>query len=546
MKLFKQIKHLVLAVFLLLLAPFTYGKFQKHSVGIYISPQGQEYFKNNLKGILENNGFSPDAFSLPSSTISLEEAGLDQIITDQEMNQLAVDIKSAFNRYFNGLELKDIHQFQIEVGKSEFKAQWNEVGIEFFKPQQTEGPGGADVMAYVWIDASHLDLKINNITARDLKHPFIGELGVDGLHIVQIDNRQSLRIGLPLKLRKNEQGKFEVLVENPQSNTDEIRFDMEFTSPLRIPEIKVSINGHEASLNLEEVEKLVRDNEALMLEKIQETLKEQLETRVPGMVQGLLGDVINNAFDERTEMIPPGAPEGQQVPPISSEMRIEEIDFAGDNLHLGLGVKIDDPSARKKHAPIPQHHSSLKPKLSQSREENYDVTIALNEGFINRIIQLTAYRGYFSNMDVGGGEKISLYYPPVFNLKNKKPTLSVVIVYTVKGFQSIFVKNPIQIELDLELDFPMDKRTKDIGIVVSGIDLDSVNVDSKFINMMGGAVRKAAKERVKEMQGSLVGRVLADELPIPSDFGGIVLEKEAVDVNRAGYLMIYNNFGKSN
>ncbi len=540
-----KVKSFFFSLLLIVLSLSSEGKFLEHSVGIYISEKGQQFFKSNLLEIMENNGFSPDKFSIPKSTFTLKESSLSSMIEDPELIDLASNIKGSFNRYFNGLEFKETHQFQIDVGDIEFKANWNEAGVEFRKPLVNEISEPYEVLAYIWINASNIDIKISSISARDLNHLFLGDVGLDGLHIKQLDESENLRIGLPLKLKKNGANDFEIIAEAPNSNTRDILFDMDFTSPIRIPEIKVSINGHEASLNLEEVETLFKDNETLILSKIQETLKEQLEEKFPAIVKTEMSKVLNGGFSEKTEMLPPGAPEGRTPKPLVSQMRIEDIDFKGDNLHIGVGLELDDPSASKQRELPPSHHAQKQPNLKSAKEENYDLTIAVNQGFINRIVQLTAYRQYFSNMPLGNGQTISLAYPPVFNLKgkNKKPSLSVVISYTVEGLAAIAVKNPIQIEMDLLLDFPIDQNTKRIGIEVSGVDMSTVHVPDRFIRMMAGVVRNSAVKQVGKLQGSIKGMKLAEELPVPTDFSGIILEKQDVEVNESGYLMIYTNYG---
>lgn len=517
----------------------------KHSVGVYISPNGLKYFKDNLMDVVENNGFAIDEFHYEGTQINMEEQDLADMAPDEELKETINTIKDQLNRYFTGLNLQK-HKFQIDIKGVDFSANWEKLSLDFYKPQISEGEEPYDVLVYAWLEASDIKIHVDEITARDLNHKFLGDVGVNGLSIEQVDSSDKLRLGLPLKFGKDKNGNFNLLASKPVSNMNDVKFDADFESPLKLPKIDILINGHKVSLNLEEVEKLVREKEPMMLEKIQTSLQDFLENEAPKMITEKANDAIKGGIGEISQMAPPGAPEGRNVPKFFWSLDLEELNFAGENLHVGLGAVVTDP-ARARDVAFPARLTALKyPNLEKSEVENYDITLAINQGLVNRIVQLSALRGYFKKMDVGDGETIEIVGQPVLNMKGKgegKPaTLGLEIAYTVTGWQKIFVKNPIHINFDLNLDFPIDPITGKIGMKATGVDMSSVFLDKKYIRAFTKKVRKSVRDQISGMQGSIKGMEIADEIPVPSDLGGILLDKKKVEVNDAGYMMIYTDY----
>jgi hypothetical protein len=517
----------------------------KHSVGVYISPNGMEYFKNNLMDLIQNNGIELSEFSYPGTQYTMEETTIEELVSDEEMKETITEVKSQIQRYFSGLGLKT-HKFQFDVKNIDFSASWDKVSLLFYKPDVTENEEPYDVLVYAWVEASDIKIHVDEITARDLMHKYIGDVGVDGLKIEQVNSGDKLRIGFPVKIGKNADGSFKLVASKPVSNMNDVKFAADFDSPLRLPEIKISINGHEVAMNLDEVEKLVREKEPMMLEKIQSSIQDFLENQAPTMITETAREAIKSGIGEIAQMDPPGAPAGRAVPKLFWSLSLDELDFTGDNLHLGLGAVVDDP-ASVRDVDLPQKLTSLRhPNLDKANVEDYDISLALNQGLINRIVQLSAKRGYFKNMDIGDGETIQIVGQPILNMKGKgegKPaTLSLEIAYHVEGFQSIAVRNPVHINFDLNLDFPIDPKTKKIQMLATGVDMDSIFVDSKYIRFFKKKVRKAVREQIKDMQPSIKGMEIADEIPVPTDLGGLILDMEKTEINEAGYLMIYTNY----
>jgi hypothetical protein len=212
----------------------------------------------------------------------------------------------------------------------------------------------------------------------------------------------------------------------------------------------------------------------------------------------------------------------------------------GDNISINLsgfardGVKAENlrlkdiKSARKPFTP------------NVKRLDKHDAAISLNQGLINQIIKLSAKRGYFNSIKTGSGAPIKLTKRPMFDLTGKKPKVSVEVEYKVEGFRAAFVKNPIRINLDLLLDFPV--KNGKASIVAKGVDMSSVFLHDKYIRLFAGKVRDGVKSEIKKLQPGLVGYALAESLPLPDTLLGIGLKIKHIDIDKNGHLVVYHDF----
>ena len=208
------------------------------------------------------------------------------------------------------------------------------------------------------------------------------------------------------------------------------------------------------------------------------------------------------------------------------------------------GYVIDPESPQVPDMALTQNSQKL-PEFNNENYGEYDVALAINRGFFNRIVQLSFNRGYFNTFKVEGEDKpIELSQVPIIKFEKingkTRAKLDLQIQYKVAGIQSIFVRNPIKIDFDLILDFNRlaDGKTQ---IVVDAVDMDSVNVDKRYIRMFASRVRKAVKDKFQGIE--LKGMELVDELPIPESIVGVPLEIVGSHWDKNGYIMMLLDIG---
>ncbi len=515
----------------------------KNSLGIYVSKRGSEILNKNVGNILFNNGITYDEYYIKEQRIELEEKPFDQLSDDPEVQDLFNKTKAYLERFLMGFELAD-PQFNIDMKDITLTAKWNHFQALPSKIEPTEEHPLGGVIFQVDVEAQNIRFDLGQLHAHDAKNEFLGEFGMDQFWTSMTEESVPLRVSFPIYVYNKGNGKFSFEVKNPFTNLDQIELDADFKSPLLLPQVEININGRTFGLNQEEVEKSVRDSRETLIRSVRESGQKYVDENLAETLTKVLNEKYNLSGFEMNEMAPPGT-EDANAKPFIWGMEIDQVNMIKDNLFLGLNGYVNDPV--KPQAPdlaIAQNAQRL-PDFKNESYGDYDVALSINRGFFNRIVQLSYNRGYFNTFEVEGeDDPIKLSQVPTIKIfeKNGKTEakLDLQIEYRVTGVQSVFVKNPIRIDFDLDLAF---KQLEDgrVQIVVDGVDMDSVNVDKRYIRMFTGKVRSAVKERFKEVD--LKGMELVDELPIPSSIVGVPLKIVGSKWDKNGYIMMLLDIG---
>lgn len=518
-----------------------------HAVGLYLTDHGQSYISENIEEIFFRNGLSIESAYFPEIVVETEEQTLEEMLGNQDdLRELVQMIKEHARRFFTGLDL-DKHRFQVDLNEIEFYADWSDVRINFVQPIFSELEEATPALSFsVYVEASRVQLNVKKIDFQDLNHPFLGQYGLDYAELILDENvSQPLYVELMGHVFKREDGRIEIKVEAPQTNLSQVQFQSNFRSPIRMPVIEVRINDHVVRINQPEVEALFREKQADIFSMAQEELQNWLNEDGVKMLNDLLAEKLQGDLIEVNQMDPPGAPEGQLVPKFEWGLSLGDINFVGDMVHVGLDGFVRDPMAKTTERLASRLVSRELPSLRGHEKSNHDMLMTLNQGFINKIIQLSADRQYFSKVDLDNGESIPITKNPELILNgSSRPHLALEIEYEVTGLQALFVKNPIRISFNMIVDFAIGANGK-TQLVGRGVDMNSVNLPDRYIRMFASKVRSAVTEKIEEMQGNLNGMVIVDEFPIPSTLFGIDLNVTNASIDRAGHMLIHIDFKRS-
>jgi hypothetical protein len=516
-----------------------------HSVGLFLTPKGQEYLSNNVEEIFFLNGLSIDSAYFPTATIETEEQTLEDMFENQhELRELIEKIKENVSRFFIGADI-DKHKFKVDIHEIEFFADWSEISMNIIKQDFNEGDTDApDLSFQVYVEARKVQLNVAKIDINDLNHPFLGEYGIDHAELI-LDEHTSHPLYVSLAVHVyNRNGSVFLEVDIPQSNISEVLFRSNFRSPLRLPVIEIRINDHVVRLNQSEVEKLFREKQNEIFTMAQEEIQNWLDNEAKDLLNTKISEVITGgALVDVNQMDPPGAPEGANVPKFEWGLSLSKMGTQGDLVHLGLDGFVRDPL--KKTSPnLPRHLVAQRPpSLERDHANGYDLMMSLNQGFMNKIIQLSGQRGYFNEVELDNGDKMPMTKTPELILNGgRRPSLNLEIEYRVTGAQAMFVKNPIRISFNLLIDFEVDRATGLTKLVGRGVDLDTINLPDRYIRMFAGRVRSAVRKTISDMQSDLNGMVIVDEFPIPDSLFGIPLRVRNAKIDRSGHMIIYINF----
>ncbi len=511
----------------------------QNAIGVAITPKGQEYFQSELPKLIEANNYNIDDIYFPGTEVVGDEVATEDLVDDPELQEVIRKAKETLNRFFEGLDI-DKHKLSLKVEDIYFNAKWEEISLRITAPSESELKSNYQAIFVITMRSSLLNVEVSKIRGKDLNNEWFGELGIDNFNLFTEDKSAPLEMELTLGLNQTGRGNFKIDVLTPKSNLDELLLGYKFDSPLVLPSVEVQINEKKLKLRNEEIEKLLLEEQENILGRVKAVLQDKLETEIPTQASALINSALDSGLKEVNQMNPPGAP-NEQVSKFVWALSLQGIDYSKGNLLLDLDARFDDPTENT--VALDRKYMSLQQAdLTRGTYPEADFVFGLNQGVLNRVIQLSSKRGYFNEISMESGESIKLAKVPYLSLKEGKTgKMSLEIEYKVTGVSAVFVKNPIHIEFDLNLDFPVDKDGK-LSMQVASIDVDSAYVDSKYIRLFASKVRSAVKEKLAEVNKDLQGYLLADEIPIPDSLGGIKLKKIGTELDKSGHLLIYSQY----
>ncbi len=511
-----------------------------HAIKLIIGPSGQKVLSDNLPFFIENSGLNLEDFYFPSKDLTLPIKTTREFSDNPEIQEIIDKVKETLERFITGIEIND-HQVFLSFQEIEVNINWENIDFTIEAPKDPIIKEYYDFLVRLHLEVKDFNLNVQQMIANDLGNPWLGTYGLNDVLIAKDKESPHLRLSLPIYFRKDRNNAMSTVLMAPNHNFNDIQFDVDFKSPIIMPKITMNIDNYVMRVNTEEVEALIKEKEHIYKDMIKEKINQMLRKNLPEMINNMLKTKLDRPFREVNQMQPPGAPDNAEVAQFIWGIDLQDFSYQRQLLVIDLDANIEDPTFDKDLRLAPRLKAPGKLNLKNANISNYDFTFVLNQGLLNKVLQLSGRRQYFEEIPLAAGEMIRLGKTPELQLAGSRPHLKLEIEYEVEGFQSVFVKNPIHIEMNLLLDFPLDPQGK-VQMIARGVDLNSVHVPSRYIHMFKNKVRKAVKKRIKEMNAGLNGFVLAPEVPIPTSLGGINLEKLKTQVDPSGNLLIYTNY----
>jgi len=513
-----------------------------HAIGVYITHRGQDKIFNGLPALMNSNGLSVSQAYFHKQHVEMEEKSLEDMLPPSgALRDAALQIKQTLQRFLMGLDFNK-HKFAVDLEGIDVNIDWQDIHIELDRLSKMAGK----LQLKLVLETKGLDLNVAKIRAQDLNNDFLGQVGVDKFSLYLDQESKPLRIEVPLSLiNKPGHNGPELVIGSLKSNIDEIALGANFEGGIILPEIEIRINGRVISANYSELENMLKQNEEKIVQAIKGSMNGWMNDDAAVMMNEMIGEKTSEGlFKEVNVMDPAGAPLDQIVAPFQWGIKLKKYNFVKDSLHLTLDGYFKD--SVKGATSFSTDLQATREPLEHRVSENHDFVLSINQGFINRIVQLSYNRGYFNSFETDDGESYIISKIPEFKLKNADAStpsrMSVELEYTVTGVGASLVNNPIRINFDMFLDFPVEDGK--IKIIATDIDMDSVHVDKKYIKRFlglmswSGVVMPQVRKRFKAAQNDVRGMVLADEFPIPDSMAGIPFNVVDTEVDPNGHLMI--------
>lgn len=288
-------------------------------------------------------------------------------------------------------------------------------------------------------------------------------------------------------------------------------------------------------------------------------------------VQMTLQMMKNNQFGYCPGFICPNYIEG---------LKISKLHF-GPSALIDIAAFIEDPlfqhdSVEDKMAMNPLHAASKfsNPEFNGLPKSNYDVALAVNRGFFNRLLQLSWNRGYLKIIK-GLESNLKLVSPPVINSNSLSQYVStnpleapfrirLEIDYKIKNskkdwtpeeereYQSFkdyikersFKKDSFILSFDVLAK--LNSRNNLIYITPFSIDTESARFDQSQLTWIGRQLRYRILNEVRaelEKQSKTFSKeALPFPIPLPPEIWGIRFDTKKIEIDSKGFLVLYLNY----
>jgi len=534
-------------------APPIEGQKINHVIGLYVGPNGLNILEHNIDKIMEINGFSSNSYFIESISRNLGLTHFNDMVPNPKLQQLAAQVRQNFKKFFRGITIKDSHEFEVNVEGIDISGEWEKVGVKVLGNSTLEDPNyKSGVRLLLEAKARQLRISVDKARVKDLQHPFLGDIGVDGFFLELVDGEKNpFTVNLVTELFLKENSGFDVKMGEIGINIKDVGLNTGFRTPMALPTVEVRINGRRAFLKNDEIEKIIRGQLPKLIEGLRKSLKQNIDEKLIPLAKEKATEFLAKPHVEINEMEPVGLEVGKRDVNYRWGIFADKVEvMTGPILHVGLGGYVYDPKFRNDIA-VPQDSVAQNPPLAQTfKNVQFDLALAINQGLFNRMLQYGHRRMYFSNMKTKSGDKLDLVTYPKVNMIGKgtaqKPvTMRISTKYPVTGIQKIFVRSPIEITMDLEVEFNKTADGK-YPMTLKGIDVDTAHVPDKFIRIFKGLVRSQIKKKVVGISKAIKGMVLSENLPIPQELGGIKLKMKELKIDPNGHIVVFMNIDLEN
>lgn len=546
---------------------------QKHflpnAIRLQITPRGMKYFETRLTELLTNMGVSFNEGFFPGTSWQSDKAyRLDDINMPPEQKQMLSMVSNMLTKWLIGFSFQEFRP-TVQIGNTGYTAQFNRFAlVTDEKLLRTLGKSDGAVLA-IELEIKNMTLATSSLRASDQNNQFLGQVGADNVAVQIANGKTPLKIRLPFYVRINpKDGQMEFQAVQFTNNLDQV--DMSLTyQKLIVPQIVIEINGHRYEMNQKQLENELQQNLPDILTQLRKFLGNFATQQLPQILNDEAKKVMTGSLEEVNRMTPPGAADNSfdAKNPLLWGLKVGAINL-NDSLQLGLNAYVEDP-LRPSTNTMPALGARGLPNVSVVPASSYDIALALDRGFINRVLQLSFNRGIFSQIPMDGGLVLKLTQIPTMDyvdpstvpnygsIPNETSTLLRIKtkILIPKGMltefsQKLALKQPFEVQLDI-IGKMIKTSTGDLKIMYWDVDPASVSVPDKYLSVIGSIFHNKVQQGVRDKLAAMAkdwrtsGKVLSASFPIPQEILGIKLDIQKVAFDRNGYILLYMNYAQS-
>jgi hypothetical protein len=505
------------------------------SGGLYLnlSPKGQKALSSEFHTILSQNGIAVEEIAIPEYVYESPEA-----LTAEDFppafHESIAKLRKIFEEWLVGFEWSDPRP-RLQAGPILVNHKGLEINLRVIPSQQRD-----EVRLRLDVQLHKLRVVVERIRLSDLNNDFLGEMGADQYTLSSGANSQPLKLSLIVSTQIH-QGRLAWKLESMKSNLQDLDLIASFQRPLILPEVELRVGTRSHKLNTTTLEAKLLAVHPSIIEKAKVFASKYMEDELIEKLDSMPRESIDlSQLGETNTFSPPGAPKGlPQRQFFHWRLVPDGVSSLASNLRVAFAVDLWDPVALHSPPIDPSSMAREAPSFSD-RDADVDLDLILNQGFLNRVVQLSFARKYFEKHELEPGEIIRFKSPPKLWIPRNSGVRDMELLLDfeapLKGLQKFLVGSAVHIKVPVKTRF--EKGPEGFQLKMLRLDVDRLWINPNNGIRFKGQVEKAVREKFAKLNADWKAKpsVLIDSMPVPDAFMGLGLKVRDIRTDPAGYV----------
>ena len=545
----------------------------KDSLHVQFTPRGLTLFRTKLLTIFANQGLSLDEGNFDPQHFDLAPIDLLSDSTSASNKELIQNVTSTLHTWLTGFPLLTKVQPSIDLGASGYTAKFKTFSLSTDEKllKSLNKPNG--VVLVLDLEIEKIKFRSSQVRVWDAFNPNLGQVGLNNPVVKIADSGVPLKIHMPFLVQIDGQGLPHFQALGFDQNINLVNIDLSYQK-LVVPTVEVLINGHPYNLDQTQLNTNFRNQTPALLDKIREELHTLASEQIPKILNEKAKQNLVSAIEQIQTLDAPGAPTPSQ--PLLWGLQLDKPSLHGD-LEFSLSSFVEDPL--NPNSNLLEIHANQSPQMSALAEQSYDVGLALDEGMINRMLQLSFERKLFANLQVGSGGhsdgnpkcgEAPSDGPPTFLQILEPPQIqglsgggstgtqgeTLVSVHaklrvpkgTVTGLGTWLINDNFILSGNLILKLKKSANGRQISMHLWDVDQSSLVVDPSGFTGLGSILFKGAvMSKISDTFKGLVQTWRCEDVQIPGaiptpEIYGIGLQLSHLMMESSGHLVLYMEY----
>lgn len=516
----------------------------QNAAGLYFTPNGEDYLKTNLQGVLKSRGVDLSSREIPEVAYTSTKAiSLSHLPAGfQKFQGVLTQARDLITDWLVGFQLND-PKISGKATDLKYTATFKQLSVRADRDLSKGRTDGVIFVLEVVVPQFRFD--VAKVLGTDSNNKVLGSFGAKKLFLELNDDAHPFKVQLPVRVNIHPDGTLELQAQSVTTNLPALNFKSGLQ--LVLPRIQLKLGTQVSTLDTRVIDAKLRAQEPALVKVLQKYIEGEIEARLVTEVNSLMAPEAAKGFTLDKSTAAPGAPTGSTQPNLAYSMKPSGIDIGEGGLELSLSGYVQDPTVPFDASPIVG--VKAKPALGFQDVASYDFALAVNQTFVNQMLRLSFDRGNFDQVDGGGGQTLRLTQAPFFWPGQTPGTarLRVVVKHETSGLkEDIGLVGPIEIELEMDVEFVANANNT-IDVRLRQINEDWFGLDDRFIRFQSlkSEVYAAVKAELHQKNLGFGGKkMLATGIQVPSDISGVPIKLKAANLDPNGHLVFYMEWSR--